>query len=241
MTFSMTPIGCAIAFLAAATSGMATTTWDVVANFNAPNNPNASSVFSYGTGTPATFVAESNVGANCLGTPTYCETNGAAFPFTTGVLWNGTGGAVAANGSTILPSTQVYLDPQYTPGVILRFAAPFTSVYAVSGAFSALDSYHHTTDGYVYANGVLQQGPNALGGFGSTAAINLSGISLTAGQTIDFVVITGSDASYLATGLAGTITSPDGITVTPEPGTFALFAGAAIGIAGLLRLRRSRA
>jgi len=222
----------AIVFLALASSCLATTTWDVVANFNSPNNGSASSVFSYGSGTtPGAFATMSTNTQNCFGTPTYCDTSGGSFPTTAAFIWNGTAGNIAPSGSTSQPNTEVYIDPQNS-GSILRFTAPVTGVYAVSGTFFALDSSHHTTDGSVYANGVLKMGPSALTTFGTTASINLSGLSLTAGQTIDFIVDDSpSDASNDATGLSATITN-----TVPEPGSFALVGGA-LGLAGLLRLR----
>jgi hypothetical protein len=59
----------------------ASATWDPAANFNAPNNPQASSVFSYGVGgNPNTFVPLSHLTLNCYGTPTYCEDSGGSIP-----------------------------------------------------------------------------------------------------------------------------------------------------------------
>jgi hypothetical protein len=218
-------------------------TWNVVTNFNAPNNPNASSLFSYGNGaSPVSFVTDATTAANCVGggIPNYCYVSGSSFPNQTAIIWNGSPGDIQTNGSTTQPNTEIYMDPQGTGGAILRFIAPTTNVYSVTGTFFAMDSNHHTTSGSVYANSVLELGPSAIGGFGSTVPINLSNLSLSAGQTIDFLVATASDASYLATGLSATITSPGGVTAAPEPATFGMIGLAALGLAAAKRLRTPR-
>jgi hypothetical protein len=209
-------------------------TWDVALNFNAPNNPNASTVFSYGQGTtPALFTLLGNATPNCVGTPTYCLDNGLGFPSASAVTWNGTAGN--ANYATIVqPNTEVRMDPQNSPGTILRFTAPSTDIYSVTGFWDAIDTQHgsHHTTGDIYVNGV-DLFPNVdIGAFGTTNPFALTNLALTAGQTIDFIVTTRSDASFLSTGLDATITGS-----VPEPATLSLIG---FGLLAVARLRRRR-
>src|SRR4051812_36109907 len=69
--------------------------WDPALNFNAPNNVDASSVFSYGVGgTPGTFAELTNTIVDCIGGTTYCYNNGASFPNASAVIWNGSGSTI---------------------------------------------------------------------------------------------------------------------------------------------------
>src|SRR5579862_5838340 len=180
--------------------------YDLVADFNTSNNPNAYSGFSYGAGgTPAAFVLDGNVALNCLSpysfvNPTACVDNGLAFPNVDAKTWNG-GGTSGDIGTVIITPTDVRLDPTGTAGDIIRFTAPTTGVYSLSGSFDAADTNHITTTVEIFVNSTMEYS-NTVGGPGSVDSYSLSGLSLTAGNTIDFIVASDADgASYLSTGL----------------------------------------
>lgn len=182
-------------------------TWDPAANFNAPNNPQASSVFSYGAGgSPAAFVPLSHLILNCVGTPTYCEDNGNSVPTQSIVTWNGTGGVLSYSITIVQPADMVRMDPQATTGTIVRFTAPWTDTYSLSGLFQAIDTNHNATTAYIYVNGKLNF-TAIVGTYGQQQPFILSGLSLTGGETIDFLVMSDGLFGNLSTGLEATITS----------------------------------
>jgi hypothetical protein len=213
--------------------------WDVALDFNAPNNLNASSVFSYGVGgTPGTFATLGTGDLDCIGGTTYCYNNGASFPNASYAIWNGSGSTITY--SVVQPVTFVNMDPQTTAGTIVRFTAPWTDVYAVNGSFEALNTSHHPTTGEIWTNNTNAFAPVTIGAYGDNHPFNLTGISLSAGDTIDFIVKSPTlDCCYLGTGLAGTISSATGGPAVPEPGTFSLLGGALLTTIGL-RIRAAR-
>jgi hypothetical protein len=241
-----------LTFTALAFAGCAmAATWDPALNFNAVSvNPvNASSVFSYGTGgTPGAFAAMGVAAANCINNttpgwngaaPNFCYDNGAGFPGASTVVWNGSGGELDYY-SIRDPSGVLAMDPQASAGTIVRFTAPWTDVYSVSGYFEAVDISHHTTDAYVYVNNTQQFSTVVnTGWLVQDPIIGVTGIALNAGDTIDFIVKTDNpaDGSYMTTGLVATITSRTNGPATPEPGTVVLFGAAGLLVAGLKRLR----
>ena len=108
------------------------------------------------------------------------------------------------------PPTLLRMDPQLTPGTIVRFKAPSTGSYSVSGYFQGIDTVQHSTILGIYAKGsqlFTQIMPN--GGYGVQKAFNYPTVTLTAGETVDFVVATNSNCCYLAVGLSATIKGPD--------------------------------
>jgi len=207
-------------------SGMQAATYNLVTNFNASDNPSASSTFSYGAGgTPGAFLLDNTMNLTCFsgyGTGGgACSSNGNAYPNVDSHVWNNTGSDVTI-GTVIFRLTDITLDPTGTAGDIVRFTAPITGTYSVSGNFEANDTSHVTTNVFIYANST-QLFSNTVGSNGSVDPFSLSNISLSAGNTIDFIVRNSGGTDYLSTGLNGTITGP-AISSTPEPGSMLLVA-----------------
>lgn len=212
-------------------------TWDVAVNFNATNNPSASGVFSYGWGgTPASFIAMSvtaqDGSGGCLsGSPTECLNNGIGFPSTSSIVWNGTGTAMASGTPNFFPGF-LNLDPQSSGGAIVRFTAPFTDVYSMTGNYKGDDSGQNATKGWVYHDSTPIESVD-VNTFLALSPISFSGLSLTAGETIDFIVTSNSGCCFLSTGLGAVITSQTA-GATPEPSSMLLMA------AGLVLVIRRR-
>jgi uncharacterized protein (TIGR03382 family) len=207
------------------------TTLDVAQNFNAANNPLASSAFSYGTGTSASFTALPNLTPNCFGTPSDCLDTGLSFPNSSQVTWNGTG-SPDSYFTIVQPGNELRLDPQSLQAIV-RFTAPNSSTFAVQGLFEGIDSGQHGTNVSVFVNGVSQFG-DIITSFGQQKTFNLSGLVLNSGDHVDFIVTSNSDASFLSTGLSATISDAS----APEPGAFSLCV-TALGLLYLLLRRRS--
>jgi len=127
--------------------------------------------------------------------------------------------------------------------VLLRFTAPSTSSYSVSGFFQGAATVPESSQDVIAVNqnvgGALLNSSGALA-FGTQRTFSFSNVSLNAGDTLDFLVAgvsTTSGSNSIATAFSATITS--GAATVPEPGTFGLTA-ACLGLA-FLRLRKRAA
>ena len=200
-----------------------TVVYDAATNFNVSNNPSASNVFSYGQGaTLAAFSAVSNVTLNPIGTPS-ATIDGNTAPDAI-FSWNGTGSTQNWSGTGIdQPTDFVRMDPQSTAGDILRFTAPVTGAYSVTGLFRGLDGnrgrFGGQVDVSVYVNATRVLGPTTISDSTTPVNINLSSLALTVGDKIDFIVLD-SGASFLgpgtldSTGLKVAISSVQPMTIT---------------------------
>ncbi len=125
----------------------------------------------------------------------------------------------------IAPTDLLTIDPQ---GIVadIRWTAPATATYSVSGRFEGTDTHGH---GHQY---LVLRDYNPLSSFFSpgNAAYGVPipfsfSSSFNAGETIDFIVNGTGGGDFEATGLAATINT------VPEPSSVVL---AALGFAGLL-------
>ena len=183
-------------------------TWNAVNDFNQTNAPGG--VFTYGVGLlPGQFARMGTVVANTVGTPTTFISNGGSQPYVSFVLWNGMSTNTSDN-TIRQPPNLLRMDPQLTPGTIVRFTAPSTASYAVTGYFQGIDTTQHSTVLGIYAKGTqlfTNIMPNS--GYGTKKSFDYPSVALAAGETVDFVVATNSNCCYLAVGLSATITGPD--------------------------------
>lgn len=199
----------ALISLAAAQSALAqTTTYDPASSFSTTSNPNG--VFTDGefasAGSP--FVAFSNTsrgnsgGIDYINDPTNSadvEHNGTNSPITQGSQTWQPGGLSIHNGS----GGQL--------GVV-RFTAPIAGTYSFTGSFYAGDTNANNTV-YVLDNGTSIFSGTRVGG--STTPFSNTGLTLSAGDTLDFAV--GGQYAYGDTGLAAQITGPS--APVPEAST----------------------
>lgn len=113
---------------------------------------------------------------------------------------------------------------------VLRFTTTNAGIYSVTGDWESLDK--GSTINYILKNGVA-----LFSSVSDNSMFNLSNISLSSGDTIDFVVNANSDPFYDSTGLRAVIT---GVSAVPEPTTLALFGLGGIGLVGIAKRRRPR-
>jgi uncharacterized protein (TIGR03437 family) len=208
-------------------------TYSAVNDLSLSGNPNG--VWSYlvsnvlmstpytGTGALAGFIGWSN------GLP---DPNGV------GVLKNGTGGSVTIIGGLVLPTDHLFLNAEIG-NLAVRFTAPVTAGYSVSGDFIGLVSVapgEEAHDVAVLVNG-SQVYSDTVSSYNQPDAFSLT-VALNAGDTVDFVDYAGANFQFLGTGLAATITpaappsiTPGGIvpifssSTTIEPGSWASIFG----------------
>ena len=214
--------------------------YDVAANFNSPNNPLASSTFSYwmssGSGSGSELLTGS---ATCLNPAAgYCWSATDANNYTSSAVWNASG-VDYADGSIRQPADQVRLDPQGTAGTLLRFTAPETSTYSLAGSFQSNDlDIGWGVVVQVFADGSILPGTAINKWNNGTVAFSFASLALNAGQTIDFVVTPDSRGyAFNGTGLKAQIgeTGPD--PAVPEPATLLL---GVLALPALLLRRRAR-
>jgi PEP-CTERM motif len=127
---------------------------------------------------------------------------------------------------------QIILHPGPTPNgdaAILRFTSPATGIYEVSAQFLTGDSGE--TDAWVVMNGDFASPLVSLGVTSANPTYNTTGISMLAGDTLDFVV--GNHGNYFF----GTTPLTVQISAVPEPSTTLMCLAGAAWIAFAMRRR----
>ena len=223
------------AFAAVALPSMAAAgTVDVAGNFGSP-------LFQYGYGTGGGgFTAFGTTGL-CVGTAgTSCKyvPQGSAFGFDLPAIGLGTTGSTVNFYTNQLDPGVLFLQPGSAPtgqDVILRFIAPATALYTLSGSFQRIDTTNNG-DG-VNVSLALNNAPlfsqyltnqTSFAPVGGTLPL-----TLTQGDVLSFVVNNNGDFGYDGTGLKATITS----TALPEPATWGMMI-LGFGVLGALLRRR---
>ncbi len=199
----------------------ADTSYDAVADFSFPNNP--SGAWSYGVlsaMTGGTFAFDGSAGA---------QNGGAIEVWTSGsseIIYNATGSTYSW-GPNILPATELGLAPHGLSSDV-RWAAPLTGTYDVSGFFDRIDttsSQPVTVAVVKNATTVLFQADNFIT-YGQQKPFSFSQLSLGAEDTLDFYAINTGSPSNIGVGLAATITP------VPEPCTATLLVGGLLALVG---------
>jgi hypothetical protein len=198
--------------------------WDAANDFSASNNPNGT--WSYGWsdtlgGTMALYdiawkgpAGSPFVGMDLWSTSYHFPANSDPL-----VEHNGTGQDLLV-GNLFQPANQLMSHPgpdhEYS---IIRWLAPETTTISIQANFFGLDTTGTSTDVHVlYNNSSLFDG--AVSGFGVGSGPSFwTAISVTAGDTVDFVV--GDNGYYIhdTTGVNATIASPS----VPEPATIIIW------------------
>jgi Family of unknown function (DUF6519) len=179
---------------------------DVAENFNAPKNPSKAGEFSYGVGAkPEDFSPLSEMLEDLGGFPTLVLSKDVSPGHVAKsiVMWNGTGMPIKL--STVeQPPNVVRMDPQGSPGTIVRFTAPVAATYSVAGSFRSIDENFKGTKAELFAakNSLWDATSDQVK---AGAAFDRT-VELAAGQYIDFVVVqSGTESSFLSTGLRARI------------------------------------
>jgi hypothetical protein len=118
----------------------------------------------------------------------------------------------------------------------VRWTAAASETVNINGLFEGIDPNPTTTDVHVLLDDTPIFNGN-ISSFNAPLPFNIPGVSVLAGDTIDFVVGFGANQSFLfdSTGFDATIATST--NVTPEPASVLLLISG-IGILGLVRRSR---
>jgi len=183
---------------AAPTAAAPAATSDAVADFSVDHNPNGAWRYL--------------AGASLLGSVNHkdCDALGIA------CRWNGnpvcnsaivaasTTGAPASFLTIRLPADHLLMDPESIASVRVRWTAPAAGSYEIQGDFLGVDTSERSHPVAILEDAKQKIYSNTISSYGQQAAFDLTR-KLARGETVDFVVSTGSACSYLSTGLKATV------------------------------------
>lgn len=206
----------------------------IVGDFSASNNPNGNWSYGYTSTLGGSFSLFAASGTGCSGTLDVWTTS-SGFPV---VVHNSSGTTQTCSGTVSVPTNVLGMHPSSSgEDAVVRWTAAASGTYSIGGFFEGLDFvYPTTTDVHILLNSSTSLFSAGIASFEVPANFALSE-ALLAGDTIDFVVGYGNDASYIGdtTGLAGNINAASAI---PEPSAWLLLGTGILGLLSGQRLRR---
>ncbi len=190
---------CAIA-ISSAFSAAAATTYEAVRDYSIKANPTGPWGYLDENGLLTTST-RAYYGIKGL----WAWTNGQAFCNTSVVSRNRTGGTVTYS-TLVQPTNELRLDPEANAFNTVRFQAPNAGSYNVSGLFRGIDTEQQSHQVSITLNGVSQY-TKVIDAYGEVGHFKLA-LTLSTGDTLDFVVQTGASCFSLSTGLSVKIVGP---------------------------------
>jgi hypothetical protein len=181
-------------------ASIARTFYDAVKNFSIKANPNGP--WSYLSAVPLPYKANSIMGVKGL---PYWYSNLQGCCENAYVVRNKTG-APADILTIVAPIDHLWFDPQGNANVIVRFQAPKAGVYVFAGDFLGIDTDQVSHPVSISENAVTIFS-GTISSYGQSLPYKLK-MTLSVGDTIDFICATGARLNDLSTGLAVKISGP---------------------------------
>ena len=208
--------------------------YNPVTDFNASPGANPDGVWSYGKLSGSSFTQLGYYdGSGAIKYWYNVQPTGSNFPaYYPDMAVSPTGGAFSVGAVLDVPAGSLFLAPGPNDWIDLRFIAPATGIYDFIGQFEFLQT-GYSDNAYVFRNGTALINHVLLITIGQTAPINLTGVSLTAGDLMDFAIQPGS---FFGDSNALQLNVTQEQTGVPEPSTFGFAALSAACF--LIRLRR---
>ncbi len=185
------------------------TTYDVVRDFSATQNPTGTWSYGYRAGVPSSFTPYTTQGdphGMGAGMSTWYLPSPYSLPV---VIYNGTGAPHTYNSVIIQPTDVLNVHPGPAgERSVVRWTAPRAATITIEGRFEVLDTRATPRDVAITHNANTTLFQIDFGGSGVRQTFNLTR-TVAAGDTINFSVGYGSDNNLEgdSTGLAVTITS----------------------------------
>lgn len=148
-----------------------------------------------------------------------------------------TTGSLISTGSVRIPTDVLFMHPVGpnsglpSGATLVRFTAPGTGFYTVTGDFTLLDT--SPSGVFVSVEGGSSGFAQSLTGALNTAVAFSFGTALTQGQTLDFVVSSAGSYNNDSTGLRASIVEAS--TNVPEPASAAIVGLSLLGFAAMRR------
>ena len=210
-------------------------TYDVVDDFSLASNPNGT--WSYGdlssvtSGTLSVYTV-TDLNADYTGQEAW--TTGGSVPVYARVEANVSGSTQTAFNTVLHPTDQVNLDGESFIADV-RWTAPVTGIYDVSGLFQRNDNSDNSEVDVVIAENSTSTlfSADDFITYLSQESFNFVDLDLTAGTTLDFAEAPVTGPYFDAVGLEATITT----VAVPEPSTYALLG---LGVLALLIAARRK-
>ena len=196
--------------------------YDAVKDFSASANPAGQWQYRYGTVTNSSLMT-SKISNNGNALSGWVNDPNAAIPNQYVIEKNFS--STAQNfGTVVFPTDLLRLDGQGNNDIV-RWTAPSAGNWSISGLFQGIDTGEHAHNVEILKNlSSVLLAPSPINAYGSLATFSMTQ-NLKAGDTIDFIELTGPSPYNLSTGLAAQISA------VPEPTSLAMIG---MGICGLL-------
>jgi hypothetical protein len=207
------------------------TVYDAVADFSIAANPNGTWSYLNDLGSGPQLLTQTIVGSNGID----YRWSGQGIPDSIETFKNTTSAPVD-DGTRVVPPNLLGMDPEIATADITRWTAPSTGMWSFSGLFQGIDIDQHAHTVEILENSsIVLLASTTISSYGQT--VDFSGtVSLTQGDTIDFIVNGTPSYTFLSTGLSATIQ----LASVPEPSSIMMAVIGGLILSGCSCYRRLR-
>jgi hypothetical protein len=202
IAIGVTPIAVATILLATAISAGAAGSSNAVSQFSAKKNPHGQWSYRADGSLLTTSIPKGACGPKKLS----AWTNGGSEPNIAAVSANKTSSPIActSNSTVTVPAGSLSLDPESETNVSVQWTAKKAGTYALSGRFTGNDSRQVTHSVSILHNATSIY-TSTISSYGQVDSFSMN-VTVAKGDTVSFVVDTGSTWTNLSTGLQATLT-----------------------------------